>query len=74
MFPLAGIPDTIASALSSYRPVFCREAGFAHISRYISGLLISPNKTLQGIYNQIVWSPTKQISRRAMFESIFESG
>lgn len=74
MFPLVGIPQTIASALASYRQVFCREAGFAHISRYISGLLLSPNKTLQGIYNQVVWPQAKQVSRRAMHESVFESG
>ena len=74
MFPLVGIPTTIANALASYRPVFCREAGFAHIRRYISGLLLSPNKTLQGIYNQVVWPPAKQVSRRAMHESVFESG
>ncbi|MGR3276606.1 hypothetical protein ACSYAD_15995 [Acaryochloris marina NIES-2412] len=74
MFPLVGIPQTIASALASYRQVFCREAGFAHISRYISRLLLSPNKTLQGIYNQVVWPQAKQVSRRAMHESVFESG
>lgn len=74
MFPLVGIPKTIASALASYRSVFCREAGFEHICRYVNGLLLSPNKTLQGIYNQVVWPDAKHVSRRAMHESIFESG
>ena len=49
MFPLVGIPKTVANFLQSYRDVFCREEGFEHIKRYISGLLLSPNKTLQGI-------------------------
>ena len=74
MLPLVGIPKTIQTALSSYRQVFCREAGFGHISRYISGLLLSANKTLQGIYSQWVWAEEKPVSRRAMHESVFESG
>ena len=43
MLPLVGIPSTIQDALDAYRQVFCRDAGFAHISRYISGLLLSRN-------------------------------
>jgi len=49
MFPLVGIPNSVISGLKGSRRVFCREAGFKHIGRYISGLLLSPNKTLQGI-------------------------
>jgi hypothetical protein len=50
MIPLVGVPQTIAKQLSAYRAVFCRAEGFEHISRYISGLILSANKTLQGIY------------------------
>lgn len=60
--------------MAGYREVFCREAGLSHVSRYINGLLLSTNKTLQGIYAQIVWPEGKQVSRRAMHESVFESG
>ena len=74
MLPLVGIPSTIQNALDAYRPVFCREAGVGHISRYISGLLLSPNKTLQGIYSQWVWPEGEAVSRRAMQASVFESG
>ncbi len=74
MLPLVGIPATIAKFLKSYRQVFCKEAGFQHISRYINGLLISPNKTLQGIHNQLVWQEGQEISRRAMHEAVFEAG
>jgi len=49
MLPLVGILETAARFLKPYRKVFCWEAGFNHISHYINGLLISPNKTLQGI-------------------------
>jgi hypothetical protein len=52
MIPLIGVPATIAQGMRAYRDVFCREAGFEHVSRYISGLLLSQNKTLQGIYAQ----------------------
>ncbi|MBE9171132.1 hypothetical protein IQ238_27680 [Pleurocapsales cyanobacterium LEGE 06147] len=69
MLPLVGIPVTVAKFLKFYRHIFRKEAGFQHISRYISGLLMSSNKTLQGIYSQIVWSEEgKTVSRRAMHE------
>lgn len=71
MFPLVGIPQTITQGLQAYRSVFCRDAGFSHVSRYISGLLLSPNKTLQGIYSQWI-NPGS--SRRAMHEAVFEAG
>jgi hypothetical protein len=72
MLPLAGIPKTVAEFLKSYRKVFCKEAGFQHISRYINGLLMSPNKTLQGIYSQVVVSDKEdKVSCRAMHEAVF---
>ncbi|WP_299488328.1 hypothetical protein [Acaryochloris sp. IP29b_bin.137] len=49
MVPLVGIPATISSGLEPYHEVFVRESVFNYIRRYISGLLLSPNKTLQGI-------------------------
>ena len=41
MFPLVGIPKTVAKFLKQYRKVFCREAGFKHVNHYINGLLMS---------------------------------
>ena len=73
-WPLVGIVPTLQTFLAAYREVFCREAGFEHVSRYINGLLLSANKTLQGIYAQIVWSEGKPVSRRAMHEAVFEAG
>ncbi|MDJ0591322.1 MAG: hypothetical protein QNJ72_15205 [Pleurocapsa sp. MO_226.B13] len=35
---------------------------------------MSPNKTLQGIYSQLVWDEEQKISRRAMHEAVFEAG
>ena len=74
MVPIVAIPPSIESGLEAYRSVFVREAGFKHVSHYVSGLLLSENKTLQGIYAQRVFSDGKQVSRRAMHEAVFEAG
>jgi len=39
----------------------------------VTGLIVSPNKTLQGIYAQQVWEEDKP-TRRAMHEAVFEAG
>src|SRR5512143_2369367 len=74
MFPLAGVPLLVAAWLKSYRDIFCRDAGFEHISRYLAGLLLSPNKTVQGIYAPQVWPEEQPVSRRAMHAAVFEAG
>jgi hypothetical protein len=72
-WPLVGLSSTVQQFMVAYREVFCREEGFEHVIRYINGLLLSANKTLQGIYAQIVWPEGKQVSRRAMHEAVFEA-
>jgi hypothetical protein len=72
--PLVGVPETLRHGLAPYREVFCRAAGFDYISRYVTGLILSPKKTLQGIYDLQVWGAAPQPSRRAMHEAIFEAG
>jgi hypothetical protein len=74
MVPLVGVPEIIRRGLAPYREVFCRAEGFDHVSRYVTGLLLSPNKTLQGIYALQVWEPGAPRSRRAMHEAVFEAG
>jgi len=74
MVPLVGVPAMIRHGMAPYRDVFCRAEGFDHISRYVTGLLLSPNKTLQGIYDAQVWEPGASHSRRAMHEAVFEAG
>jgi DDE superfamily endonuclease len=73
MLPMVEVPPTIRKRLRPYRDLFRRTEGFEHVSRYVSGLLVSPNKTLQGIYAQQVWEEAKP-SRRAMHEAVFEAG
>jgi hypothetical protein len=72
MLPICGVPATIQQGLAPYRDLFCRDEGFAHISRYITGLVLSPNKTLQGIYALQVWD-AESPSRRAMHAAVFEA-
>lgn len=73
MLPLVQIPQTLQTHLQGYRAVFCRTAGLAQVSRYLTGLLLSPNKTLQGIHAQWVWPEGEGIQRRAMHAAVFES-
>jgi hypothetical protein len=72
--PLVGVPETIRRGLAPYREVFCRAEGFDHVRRYSTGLLLSPNKTLQGISDGQVWEPGAPRCRRAMHEGVFEAG
>src|SRR2546427_9783937 len=74
MVPLVGVPATICRGMAPYRDGFCRAEGFDQVSRYVTGLLLSPNKTLQGIYDMPVWEPGAPHSRRAMHEAVCEAG
>lgn len=74
LLPLVGVPSLIKEGLEPYRDLFCRNAGFEHVSRYVTGLLLSPNQTLQGIYGQQVWPEGEGASRRAMHAAVFEAG
>jgi hypothetical protein len=74
LLPLVGVPCLIQEGLEPYRDLFCRKAGFEWVSRYVTGLLLSPNKTLQGIYAQHVWPEEQGPSRRAMHAAVFEAG
>lgn len=72
-FPLVGIPELVQQGMEAYREVFCRGAGFDHVSRYVTGLLLSANKTLEGIHAQQVWPEGESRSRRAMHTAVFEA-
>lgn len=75
MFPLITTPETISEYLSNVQDVFCREEGFDWVNRSVTGLLISPNKTVQGIYDLLVFPTQEQKpSRRAMHQALFENG
>jgi len=70
MFPIITIPDTVRDYLGNFRDIFCREEGFEWLNRYMTGLLISPNKTVQGIYDLLVFPnqeprPSRRRKRRS---------
>ena len=73
MLPLVEVPSSIEAELAAYRTIFQRDQGFAHISRYVTGLLLCANKTLQGIHSQWLFPPEAAVSRRAMHEAVFEA-
>jgi DDE superfamily endonuclease len=73
MLPVVGVPKTVQHQMRPYRDLFRRNEGFEYVSRYITGLLVSPNKTLQGIHATQVWEENKP-SYRAMHEAVFEAG
>jgi len=73
MLPITRVPATIAKGMAHFRPLFRRTEGFEHVSRYVTGLVLSPNKTLQGIYDLQVWE-REAPSRRAMHAGVFEAG
>jgi hypothetical protein len=50
MIPLVGVPKSIAEYLEQYRELFKRQKGFEIVSRFITGLILSQNKTLESIY------------------------
>ncbi|MGH9427112.1 MAG: IS701 family transposase, partial [Terriglobia bacterium] len=74
MLPMVGVPPTIANGMKNYREVFCRKEGYEHVSRFVTGLALSENKTLQGIYAQQVWPEGEEVTRRAMHAAVFEAG
>lgn len=51
MFPILVVPQNVGEWMDNFRNYFHREAGFDYVCRYVAGLIISPNKTLQGIHD-----------------------
>jgi hypothetical protein len=59
---MVGVPDTIRRGKLVYRGVFGRAEDFEQVSRYVTGLILSPNKTLRGIYDAQKARRTRAIS------------
>jgi hypothetical protein len=73
MLLMGGVPETMRKGLRPYRDLFRRSEGVEYVSRDVTGVLVSPNKTWQGIYAQQVWEEHKA-TRRTMHEAGFEAG
>jgi hypothetical protein len=75
MFPIIEIPAVVSDVCKQDREVFCRAEGVEWVSRDVTGLLVSPKKTGQGIYDLQVFPDRDQPpSRRARHEAVFEAG
>lgn len=72
MLPVGEVPETVRKELRPDRELFRRDEGCEYVSRYVMGVLVSPNKTLPGIYANQVW-PEQKPSRRAKHEAVFEA-
>ena len=73
MIPIIKVPKSNAKNLEKYREIFKRKKGFETVSRFITGLIISPNKTLEGIHAQQYWEKGEEIKRRGMHHAVFEA-
>jgi hypothetical protein len=74
MLPIVGVPATMHPGLAPYRDVFCRAEGFEHGEREVTGLLLRPHKTLQGLDEAPGWPGGAQPRRRAMPAAVLAAG
>src|ERR671931_1215710 len=74
MLPIIRVPEILAKGMESFRKIFCRAEGFEHICRFITGLILSPNKTLQGIYDLQVWEGEGRAVGPCMKRSLSQAG
>ena len=71
MFPLVEFPDLVQHYAPYFKDVFSAEA-FVEFKRYISGLIVSENKTVDGINRLFVTENRNQSSlNRLLTESPF---
>lgn len=74
MFPLVEVPRIVEHYAPYFAPVFSPEA-FIQFQRYISGLLVSENKSVEGINRLCVYASRNQSSlNRLLTESPFDLG
>ena len=72
MFPLVEFPELVEHYAPFFEDVFSAEA-FIEFERYISGLIVSENKTVDGINRLLVVENRNQSSlNRLLTESPFE--
>jgi hypothetical protein len=74
MFPLVEFPELVQHYAPFFKDVFSAEA-FIEFERYISGLIVSENKTVEGINRLVVHESRNQSSlNRLLTESPFSLG
>ena len=72
MFPLVAFPELVEHFAPAFEDVFSPEA-FIEFKRYISGLMVSENKTVEGINRLFIHEPRNQSSlNRFLTQSSFD--
>jgi len=62
MFPLVELPEIVRHYAPWFEPVFADEESLLQFQRYLSGLLVSENKTVEGINRLVVYENRNQSS------------
>ena len=62
MLPLVELPEIVSHYTSWFEPVFSDEEALIQFQRYLSGLLVSENKTVEGINRLVVYENRHQSS------------
>jgi len=62
MLPLVELPEIVRHYAPWFEPVFADKEGLIQFQRYLSGLLVSENKTVEGINRLVVYESRNQSS------------
>lgn len=62
MLPLVELPEIVRHYAPWFEPVFANEEALIQFQRYLSGLLVSENKTVEGINRLVVYENRNQSS------------
>lgn len=62
MLPLVELPEIVRHYTPWFEPVFSDEAALIQFQRYLSGLLVSENKSVEGINRLVVYESRNQSS------------
>ena len=62
MLPLVELPEIVSHYAPWFEPVFSDEEALIQFQRYLSGLLVSENKTVEGINRLVVYESRNQSS------------
>src|ERR671923_1198113 len=73
LVPIPGLPAMIARGMAGFRALVGRREGVAPVSREVSGLVLRPNQTWQGLDARQVWDRDPP-SRRARPAAVCEAG
>ena len=62
MLPLVELPEIVSHYTPWFEPIFSDEEALIQFQRYLSGLLVSENKTIEGINRLVVYESRNQSS------------